>query len=77
MPATPHRASLDHPGGRDHLARSGSDDHPGRTQPADQPYHDTLPYGFGQATPFIMLAADLGISSGHPAVTDQQQRSGC
>ena len=40
-------------------------------EPDDQRHHDWLLYDFGQATAFMMLAAaDLGIGSGHSAVSD-------
>ena len=40
-------------------------------EPEDQRRHDWLLYDFGQATAFMMLAAaDLGIGSGHSAVSD-------
>lgn len=41
-------------------------------EPQDQQYRDWLQYDLGQATMSIMLAAtDLGIGTGHAAVTDQ------
>jgi nitroreductase len=43
-------------------------------QPEDQMHHEWLLYDFGQATVNMMLAAaDLGIGSGHSAVSDQGQ----
>jgi nitroreductase len=42
--------------------------------PEDQLHRDWLQYDLGQATAHIMIAAtDLGIGSGHTAVTDQDQ----
>ena len=41
-------------------------------EPADQLHRDWLEYDLGQATMSMMLAAtDLGIGTGHAAVTDQ------
>jgi nitroreductase len=43
-------------------------------QPEDARQQDLLMYDLGQATASIMLAAaDLGIGSGHAAVSDQEQ----
>jgi nitroreductase len=43
-------------------------------QPEDSRHQDLLMYDLGQATANIMLAAaDLGIGSGHAAVSDQEQ----
>src|SRR5581483_5585452 len=43
-------------------------------QPEDERHREWLYYDFGQATANMMLAAaDLGIGSGHAAVTDQDQ----
>jgi nitroreductase len=43
-------------------------------EPEDERRRDLLMYDFGQATAIMMLAAaDLGIGSGHSAVSDQQQ----
>jgi nitroreductase len=43
-------------------------------QPEDERQQDLLMYDLGQATASIMLAAaDLGIGSGHAAVSDQEQ----
>jgi nitroreductase len=44
------------------------------TEPQDDTHRDWLQYDLGQATANMMLAAaDLGIGSGHAAVTDQDQ----
>ena len=41
-------------------------------EPEDRQHRDWLQYDLGQATMSIMLAAtDLGIGTGHAAVTDQ------
>jgi nitroreductase len=43
-------------------------------EPEDERQRGFLMYDFGQATANMMLAAaDLGIGSGHSAVTDQEQ----
>lgn len=43
-------------------------------EPEDETHREWLQYDLGQATAHIMLAAaDLGIGSGHAAVTDQRQ----
>jgi nitroreductase len=43
-------------------------------QPEDARHRDLLMYDLGQVTGYLMLAAaDLGIGSGHAAVTDQDQ----
>ena len=43
-------------------------------EPADDMHRDWLQYDFGQATANMMIvAADLGIGSGHSAVLDQEQ----
>jgi nitroreductase len=44
------------------------------TEPQDERQRGLLEYDLGQATAYIMLmAADLGIGSGHSAVADQEQ----
>jgi nitroreductase len=43
-------------------------------EPEDDRQGEWLWYDFGQATAYMMLAAtDLGVGSGHSAVTDQEQ----
>ena len=60
-------------GGR-HIAGSAATIVLAAHEPEDQRRHDWLLYDFGQATAFMLLAAaDLGIGSGHSAVSDQQQ----
>jgi nitroreductase len=60
-------------GGR-HIARSAATIALVASQPEDDKHRDWLMYDFGQATAIMMLAAaDLGIGSGHSAVTDQAQ----
>ena len=60
-------------GGR-HIAQSAATIALVARQPEDQTHHDWLMYDFGQLTAYMMLAAaDLGIGSGHSAVSDQGQ----
>ena len=62
------------PVGGGHIARSAATIALVARQPEDQMHHDWLMYDFGQATANMMLAAaDLGIGSGHSAVSDQEQ----
>jgi nitroreductase len=60
--------------GARHVARSAATVALVVRQPEDTRQHDLLMYDLGQATANIMLAAtDLGIGSGHAAVSDQEQ----
>jgi nitroreductase len=60
-------------GGR-HIARSAATLALVGRKPEDEPHRDWLQYDFGQATENMMvMAADLGIGSGHSAVVDQEQ----
>ena len=60
-------------GGR-HIAGSAATIALVAKEPEDGRRRDLLLYDFGQATAIMMLAAaDLGISSGHSSVGDQQQ----
>jgi nitroreductase len=60
-------------GGR-HIAQSAATIALVGQQPEDEMHHEWLLYDFGQATANMMLAAaDLGIGSGHSAVSDQEQ----
>jgi nitroreductase len=60
-------------GGR-HIAGSAATIALVAREPEDERRRDLLNYDFGQATANMMLAAaDLGIGSGHSAVSDQQQ----
>ena len=60
-------------GGR-HIARSAATIALVARQPEDRLHRDWLMYDLGQATAYMMLAAaDLGIGSGHSAVSDQGQ----
>jgi nitroreductase len=60
-------------GGR-HIAGSAATVALVAQEPEDERRRDLLMYDFGQATANMMLAAaDLGIGSGHSAVSDQQQ----
>jgi nitroreductase len=60
-------------GGR-HIAGSAATIAMVAAEPQDQRQRDLLQYDFGQATAHMMLAAaDLGIGSGHSAVSDQAQ----
>ena len=57
-----------------HVARSAATIAFVVRQPEDTRQQDLLMYDLGQATANIMLAAtDLGIGSGHAAVSDQEQ----
>ena len=61
------------PGGR-HIAQSAATIALVAREPEDERQRGLMLYDFGQATVNMMLAAaDLGIGSGHSAVTDQQQ----
>jgi nitroreductase len=58
----------------EHVARSAATVAFVVRQPEDTRHQDLLMYDLGQATANIMLAAtDLGIGSGHAAVSDQEQ----
>ena len=46
------------------------------TEPEDERHRDWLMYDAGQATANMMLAAGLGIGSGHSAVINQSRPSG-
>jgi nitroreductase len=60
--------------GARHVARSAATVALVVRQPEDTRQRDLLMYDLGQATANIMLAAtDLGIGSGHAAVSDQEQ----
>jgi len=60
-------------GGR-HIASSAATIALVAKEPEDERQDDWLMYDFGQATAYMMLAAaDLGVGSGHSAVTDQEQ----
>jgi nitroreductase len=60
-------------GGR-HIASSAATIAMVATEPEGERQSELLMYDFGQATAYMMLAAaDLGIGSGHSAVSDQQQ----
>ena len=60
--------------GARHVARSAATIAFVVRQPEDTRHQDLLMYDLGQATTNIMLAAtDLGIGSGHAAVSDQEQ----
>jgi nitroreductase len=60
-------------GGR-HIARSAAAIALVAREPEDGRQRDLLMYDLGQATANMMIAAaDLGIGSGHSAVSDQQQ----
>ena len=60
--------------GARHIAQSAATIALVAQEPEDQRHRDSLMYDLGQATANIMLAAaDLGIGSGHSAVSDQQQ----
>ena len=60
--------------GARHVARSAATVAFVVRQPEDTRHQDLLMYDLGQATANIMLAAtDLGIGSGHAAVSDQEQ----
>ena len=60
--------------GARHVARSAATIAIVVRQPEDTRHQDLLMYDLGQATANIMLAAtDLGIGSGHAAVSDQEQ----
>jgi nitroreductase len=60
-------------GGR-HIAQSAATIAMVAKEPEDERQRGFLMYDFGQATANMMLAAaDLGIGSGHSAVTDQEQ----
>ena len=57
-----------------HVARSAATIAIVAKEPEDARRRDLLEYDLGQATANIMLeAADLGIGSGHSAVSDQEQ----
>jgi len=61
------------PGGR-HIAQSSATIALAAREPEDERQRGLMLYDFGQATANMMLAAaDLGIGSGHSAVSDQQQ----
>jgi nitroreductase len=61
------------PGGR-HIAQSSATIALVAREPEDERQRGLMLYDFGQATANMMLAAaDLGIGSGHSAVSDQQQ----
>jgi len=61
------------PGGR-HIAQSSATIALVVREPEDERQRGLMLYDFGQATANMMLAAaDLGIGSGHSAVSDQQQ----
>ena len=61
------------PGGR-HIAQSAATIALVAREPEDERQRGLMLYDFGQATANMMLAAaDLGIGSGHSAVSDQQQ----
>jgi len=61
------------PGGR-HIAQSAATIALVAREPEDERQRGLMLYDFGQATASMMLAAaDLGIGSGHSAVSDQQQ----
>jgi nitroreductase len=58
--------------GAGHIAASAATIALVAPEPEDQQHRDWLQYDLGQATMSIMLAAtDLGIGTGHAAVTDQ------
>src|SRR4051794_37010218 len=58
--------------GARHVAESSATIALVAADPEDANHRDWLQYDFGQATANMMLvAADLGIGSGHSAVTDQ------
>src|SRR3954453_700346 len=58
--------------GAGHVASSAATVALVAAEPEDQNHRDWLHYDFGQATANMMLtAADLGIGSGHAAVSDQ------
>jgi nitroreductase len=58
--------------GAGHIANSAATIALVAPEPEDQRHRDWLQYDLGQATMSIMLAAtDLGIGTGHAAVTDQ------
>jgi nitroreductase len=60
--------------GARHVAQSAATIALVAVDPEDAPQRDRLHYDFGQATANMMLvAADMGIGSGHSAVFDQQQ----
>ena len=60
--------------GARHVAQSAATIALVGAEPEDATHRDWLQYDFGQATANMMLvAADLGIGSGHTAVTDQEQ----
>jgi nitroreductase len=60
--------------GGKHIARSAAAIALIAREPEDERRRDLLMYDLGQATAFMMLAAaDLGIGSGHSAVSDQEQ----
>ena len=60
--------------GARHVARSAATVAFVVRQPEDTRHQDLLMYDLGQATANILLAAtDLGIGSGHAAVSDQEQ----
>jgi nitroreductase len=60
--------------GAGHVARSAATIAIIVRQPEDARHQDLLMYDLGQTTANIMLAAtDLGIGSGHAAVSDQEQ----
>jgi nitroreductase len=59
--------------GGGHVARSAATIALVAPIPPDEPHRNRVQYDFGQATMSIMLAAaDLGIGSGHSAVSDQE-----
>ena len=58
--------------GAGHVAHSAATIALVASEPADQRQRDWLQYDLGQATMAMMLAAtDLGVGTGHAAVTDQ------
>ncbi len=60
--------------GARHVAQSAATIALVAAEPADERQRDWLQYDLGQATANTMLAAaELGIGSGHAAVTDQEQ----
>ena len=62
------------PRGGGHIARSAATIALVAEEPEDARHRDWVFYDFGQATALMMLAAaDLGIGSGHSAVSDQEQ----
>jgi len=60
--------------GGKHIARSAAAIAMVAREPEDERRRELLMYDLGQATVYMMLAAaDLGIGSGHSAVSDQEQ----